>query len=838
MTKHYIYAKQWGNSILYRGYKNGKQITERIEFKPTLFVPSKTPTQDSWRSLYTNTSLEAMKFDSIKEAKGFLETYKDVAGFEIHGFQKFEYQLINDMHPGDIDYNIKDVRIHTIDLEVVSTEKDGFPNIETADTPIVLISIHDSKTDKTYVFGLKEYELDEEDEFEYLLFKSEKALLSAFIAFTQKTAPDIWTGWNIDQFDVPYLINRIMRLFDENTARKLSPFNIIREKTIKIRGKEIQTYEIFGIVSLDYLELYKKYGTYGNKESWALGFISQEELGRTKLDLPGTSFRDSYVNHFRTFVKYNAIDSILVKELESKLKLIELAFAMAYMYHCNLTDIYRTVIPWEVFIYNHLAEHKIAVPPRKNNIHGEVEGAWVKEGKQGLYGWTLSFDFKGLYPHIEWQWNISPETFIPPEFDVRTSDFLEKKPSAISAIQYAKEHNCSIAANGAMFDKTRVGFLPTLMEYCIVGRSKAKNEMLELEKQYEKTKNKSLLPRIAALDNKQKALKIAANACYGALGNEGFHYYDFRIAEAVTLSGQLSDRHLAGELNKKFNEIIGTTNVDYVMYGDTDSVYMNCDALVEKFMPCKSVKEITDFLDAFSEKVCQKVINNSVNHIYELMNCKIKVMGSKREAIASKMLFRSRKNYAMYVHNSEGVAYYPPKLKVLGLEIVRSSTPQWCRKKLKELLMMMFETNEETFRTRFAEVEKEFRTLEPNEIAFPKGVSDIDKYFNGKIFKTGVTIPMHCRAAGLYNIHTGKLNYEPIQNGDKIKYLYLKAPNPIKQNIIGFPSASKLPPELGLDKYIDWDTQFEKSFENPMKSLTDIAGWKVREESSLESFFG
>lgn len=833
----YTYAKTYGNNILYRGYKDGRQVLEKIPYEPTLFLPThKNSKPTEWKSLYGSRPLEAKKFKSVKDAKKFIDSNDDVEGMELHGFQKFEYQLINEQHPSDIEYDISLVRIHTVDIEVVDETEDGFPDIQDAKVPIVLISLHDSTTDKTIVYGIKEYTKEEGDDFEYRLYENEEKMLMAFIIDQQSSRPDVWTGWNTDGFDIPYLINRIQVLFSEDVVKKLSPFGMIREKIINVRGKDIQTYEIYGLISLDYLELYKKYGTYSAKESYALSFIAQEELGETKLELPGVSFRDNYNNHFQTFVQYNAIDSILIKKMEKKMKLIELAFSMAYMYHCNLQDIYRTVLPWEVFIYNFLAKKKIAVPPRKNANVREFEGAWVKEPKAGMYGWTMAFDFASLYPHVEIQWNISPETFVPARYNVDVHQFLEGSEESFKAIEYAVENNMTIAANGTMYRKDVVGFFPEMMKFCVYGRKAAKKEMLALESEYQKTHDESLLPKIAALNNKQMALKIAANAAYGAMSNKGFHYYDYRIAEAITLSGQLSDIHLAGKLNNKFNSLLKTTGVDYVIYGDTDSIYLNCQPIVEKFANFDDRAKVVKFLDKFGEGVCQPVVNQSVQEVFEKMNCLEKVMASKREAIASRVLFRKKKNYAMYVHNSEGVDYNPPKLKVLGIEIVRSSTPQWCRKKLKESLMMIFETDEASFRKHFEKLEKEFKTLRPDEIAFPRGVSDIDKWLAGGTILKGC--PIHVRASIVYNKNIKHFeSYPQIQNGDKIKFLYLRMPNQIRQNVIGMPTGMKLPSELKLDKYVDYTLQFEKTFEEPLKTLTDCAGWDLRERSTLESFY-
>ncbi len=833
----YTYCNVSGNNILYRGYNNGKRITERIPFKPTLFVPAKTHSENSWHSLYNDDPLEPIKFDSIKEARDFTEQYKDVQGFSIHGFPRWQYQLINEEFPDEIEYDVSKVSILIIDIEVIS-EDGSFPDIQSASSPITLISLHNTLENVTLVLGLKDYISQPEDNFEYKKFESEKALLQYFIAYNKSKAPDIWTGWNTSHFDIPYMVNRISRLFDDAMVKQLSPFGYIREKTIEIRGREVQTYDIYGIVDLDYLECYKKF-TYSAKESYALGFIAQEELGKTKIELPGESFKDSYDHHFQTFVSYNAVDTLLVKELNDKMKLIELVFSIAYQCRCNLQDVYKTVLPWEVYIYNHLSKSKIAVPPRTSKLDNEYPGAWVKEPKPGMYGWLMSFDYASLYPSIIRQWNISPETFVPIEYDIGVKDWLDMSEKVLNAHSDSIKYNRTIAANGTMYRKEKQGFLAELMEFCMEGRKIAKSEMLKLEDEYQKTKNKSLLPRVSALNNKQMALKILANSVYGAIGNSGFHYYDWRMAAAITLTGQFSDIHLANAMNSRFNRMLKTKDVDYVMYGDTDSIYLNCQPIVDELTnsgKTLSNESIVNALDQLGEIVCQKVIQESIDDVFEKMNCYQKVMKNKREAIASRGLFRGKKNYALYVHNSEGIAYNPPKLKVMGIEIVRSSTPHWCRAKLKEGLKMIFETGEIEFQDWFSRIKSEFVDLNASDIAFPRGVSDIDKWRGSNVvYKKGC--PIHVRGSLLYNYHTkGKL--ASIQNGDKIKFIYLKMPNPIKENVFAFPTSLGIPKELKLEKYIDYDLQFTKTFSDPLKSLTDCAGWQCEVQSSLEEFFG
>lgn len=567
--RFYTFSKTWGNNILARGYENGIPFSSKIPFEPTLYVTSSNKRSD-WKSLYDGRSLEPMKFKSIKEAKNFITQYEGVESFEVHGFPRWEYQWINEEYPDKIEYDMSHTNILFLDIETVddSVDDGGFPDIQKAEVPVVLISLYDTQNKKLMVFGLKGHTPKSDTKYEFVLCSSERELLTKFVQYNQATRPDAWTGWNTSGFDIPYLINRISNLFSEDMVKKLSPFGIIKEKIIKIRGKDVQTFEIFGVSDLDYLELYKNF-TYTNQESYTLGFISQVELGHTKVDLPGYSFRDNYVNHYDLFVEYSAIDTMLVKELDDKMKLIDLTFAVAYMYRCNLQDVFRTVLPWEVFIFNHLHKKNIAYPPKRNNEYGSVEGAWVKEPKPGLYGWSMSYDYSSLYPSAIIQWNISPETFYPSSVDITVNDFVDRTETCRTILSDAIVKNLTVAANGTMYKKNKVGFLPELMQVCLNGRKTAKREMLKLESEYEKTGDNTLKSKISALNNEQMAFKIMANSAYGAIAQSGFHFYDFRMAEAITLSGQYADIRLANDFNIRFNKLLKTNDVDYVIYGDS-----------------------------------------------------------------------------------------------------------------------------------------------------------------------------------------------------------------------------------------------------------------------------
>lgn len=834
MSKFYTSCLSWGKNILYRGIENGRHVQMKIPFAPTLYIKS-TDKKSEWRAL-DGSIVEPMKFPDINEAKAFVKRYDGIEGFEVHGMTQWQYQYLGDEFPGDIDYDLSAMRIWSLDIE--TSVSNGFPDIATASEEILLVSIQDKATKKLIVFGTRSYDVTPEDNFEYRLFKDEASMLKGFIDYWVNNYPDIVTGWNVDQFDFPYIINRCMRVLDEDWVKRLSPWGYINERKIEIRGKEVQTYDIMGIVILDYMDLYKKF-TYGAKESYALAFIAKEEgLEVQKMEYE-CSFKEFYTDHWNDFVRYNARDTEVVDKMDDKLKFIELTMTIAYLAKCNLKDVYGQVRVWDVFIYNYLLHKKVAIPQSKSKLSGSVEGAYVKDPQMGMKGWIVSFDFASLYPTIMRQWNISPEMLVQ-KVPMTVNGMVNPGDEERALFDLAKEMDCTITANGTMFKRGAKGILPEVVEVMVVGRKTVKKQMLALESKYQETHDESLVPKIAAANGKQMAYKIMANALYGAAGNAGFRYYDLRIAEAITLTGQVSNKHVEKTLNAYMNKLMGTKDVDYSIYGDTDSQYIDFDPLVQKFCKGKSIEETVAFIEKI-EGQFQTVINKSIDEIYDQCNCFDKLMDMKREAIASRGFWTSKKRYAMKVHDSEGVKYDPPKIKVMGLDIVKSSTPQVVRKMLKATLPVVFDSTEKELCSYVAECKEQFFNMQPEEIAFPRSANDIEKHRENKsdaTYKKGC--PIHVRAALLYNRHTEKYReqYQSIGNGDKIKFIYLIEPNPIREDVIGFLSSGKFPKETGLEPYINKDLMWEKTFLNPLQGITDAIGWQIEEQSSLEDFFG
>jgi DNA polymerase elongation subunit (family B) len=433
------------------------------------------------------------------------------------------------------------------------------------------------------------------------------------------------------------------------------------------------------------------------------------------------------------------------------------------------------------------------------------------------------------------QYNISPETLLEERHPTANVERVLNQE-----INFELYKDYSVCANGAMFRKDVRGFLPELMEKMYGDRVIFKKKMIEAKKAYEKTPTKELEKEIARCNNIQMAKKISLNSAYGAIGNQYFRYYKLANAEAITLSGQVSIRWIEGKMNSYLNKILKTDGVDYVIASDTDSIYLNMGPLVECVFKGreKTTESIVSFLDKVCEMELEKYIEGAYQELADYVNAYDQKMQMKRENIADRGIWTAKKRYILNVWNSEGVAYTEPKLKIMGIEAVKSSTPAPCRKMIKDALKIMMNGSEDDVINFIDKCREEFKTLPPEQIAFPRTASDVQKYHSSSNIYASKT-PIHVRGALLFNhyIKQKKLTnkYSLIGNGEKIKFVYLKKPNTIQENIISF--IQDFPRELNLDKYVDHDLQFEKAFLDPLKSILDAIGWSVEKTANLDSFF-
>ena len=834
--KFYTSVEQAGDTILVRGYNKGRPYQDRVKFNPTLFLPS--PSKSEWRTL-DGKYVRPVKQGTIRDAKTFVQDHKDIPDFDICGQTRYVNQYIYEQYPDEsMSYDMGDIRVFTLDIETGA--ENGFPDIESADQEILLISIKDSNTNVISVFGTKPYDHNTKDgvdgDVKYMHFSSETAMLNAFIHWWSTNYPDVITGWNVQLFDMPYIIRRINRVIGEKESRLISPWKNVYCREIYIKGRRQIAYDISGIAVLDYLELYKKF-TYTNQESYRLDHIAFVELGEKKLDHSEyDTFKEFYDNDWSKFVEYNIHDVRLVDRLDDKMKLLDLAITMAYDARVNFEDVYSQVRMWDNIIYVYLARQNIAIPPkRESNKDNQYVGAYVKEPKPGIYDWVVSFDLNSLYPHLIMQYNLSPETLLP-----------GKRPSAqIDRLLYKQEQlddlkGCTVCANGTLYDTTFQGFLPKLMEKIYKERTIYKKKMIAAKQQNEKSSSVELQKEIARCNNIQMARKIQLNSAYGAIGNEHFRYYRLEIAEAITTSGQLSIRWIGNKMNAYLNKILKTEGEDYVIASDTDSMYLNLGPLVESVYEGreKTDESVVEFLDKICKLEFEKYIESSYQELADYLNAYDQKMVMARENIASKGIWTAKKRYILDVWDSEGVRYEKPKMKIMGLETQRSSTPQYFRNKLLDAFKTIIKGTNEDVLDFIEHVKEDTRKQDPVDIAFPRGVNGLDKYkSHADIYVKGT--PIHVRGALLYNyyVRQNKVShkYAPIQEGEKIKFIYLKQPNPIGENVVSF--MGSIPREFNVDKYIDYNLQFNKSFYEPLRNVLQCIGWDAERRVSLLQFF-
>ena len=843
MSKYYTNITVYGPHILYRGVKNGRRIKEKINYAPTLFLPAKKKTD--YKTLFGE-YLEPMQFANIREARDFVKRYESVENFKVYGNDRYAYAFIADTHKGLIDWNIEELSIAIIDIEVGS--ENGFPDPYKTTEPITAIAVRQLNGGTT-VYGCGHYDNNDET-VTYIRCQDEIDLCKKFLNDWQHNYPDVVTGWNTEGFDIPYLVNRFTKLFGEKEARKLSPWEVINERVYNFKGSERKSYDIFGIAQLDYIELYKWYAPNGkSQDSYKLDNIASVELGENKLSYDEyDTLHQLYKLNYQKFIEYNIKDVELILKLEEKLKLIQLALTMAYDTKCNYSDVFAQTRMWDALIYNHLLDQKIIVPPKEVSHKGEAfEGAYVKEPQVGNHDWVASFDLNSLYPHLIQMYNISPETLIP------VSEHTEEMRKVIHdgvtvdkllemKVDTSKISDVILTPNAQYFRKDVQGFLPKMMEEMYEDRKKFKKLMLKAEQEYENetdvAKKKELENLISRYNNLQLAKKLSLNSAYGALGSQYFRFFDLRMALAVTMSGQLAIQWIESKLNTYMNDILKTKK-DYVIASDTDSIYLNLGPLVRKvYKEETDPNKVITFMDRVCEDKIQPYINKSYQELADYIHAYAQKMQMKREALASKGIWTAKKRYILNVYNNEGVQYAEPQMKVKGLEMIKSSTPYAIREKMKEMVKLVMNGTETDVQDFIAKFREDFKKLPVEDISFPRGVNNLAEYRDSTgIYKKGT--PIHVKGALIYNHYLKQKNltnsYPLIQEGEKLKFTYLKEPNPMKDTVISFPT--RLPKEFDLQKYIDYNIQFEKAFIEPVSVILNCMGWSSEKNNSLESFF-
>jgi DNA polymerase elongation subunit (family B) len=844
--KFYTSVEKYGNSILWRGYENGLRFSRKVKFKPSLFVPTKDEEVD-FHSLMGYKPIKEKSFESMSDAKDFIERYDGVSGFDMYGNSNFIAQFIQEKYPNEIEFDMNHINIVSFDIEVDVSEK--FPDMEICDNEITSISIKSSKTDTYHLLALKDYDKTktisgvDPDHIQFMKFDNEKDMLKRFVEIWKYDYPDIVTGWNVEYFDIWYIIMRIIRLLGESKAKELSPWGLApRKKTAKIFHRDQSTFVISGVAVIDYMAAFKKFGyKYGKQESYKLDHIAHVVLGEKKIDYSEYgSLTELYRQNPQLYLDYSLKDTVLIQRMEDESALLSLVLTVAYSGGVNYNDAFGTVGIWESILFRKLINENI-VPQVKSGSGGELGdlvGGYVKEPIIGMKKWTVSFDLDSLYPHLMMQYNMSPETLIRDNVENVTGDMVLR-----GEYKNMYPEMFSVAANGVCFSNKKLGMIPSIITELYDYRKKVKQEMLKCEQQEQDEKDpvkrKAIKKQITQLHNRQMSVKILMNSLYGALANRYFLYYVKEIAEAITTSGQLSVRYGAMSINNYMNKALKTDGVDYIEYIDTDSNYVNMCPLMEKVFGTVDVDPKKG--EAFLSKVCvekiQPVLEKGYNELANDMGAYRNAMSMKLEKITNTTIFLGKKRYLMNTLSSEGVHYDIPKISMTGVEAIRSTTPEVCRNVMKDLIRVVLNGTEEDTQKLIAEFKEKFYKMSAEQISKTSGTDDIDKFVDGDGYAKGC--PIHVRGAILYNEYIKRVGidniYESIKSGDKVKFVYLKLPNPIRENVVSFPSY--LPPELNLNDYIDYDVQFEKVFLNPMTTILETIGWSHEKINNLEDFF-
>lgn len=830
MSGVYTNYRQYGDAILVREVIDGQPSMKRVEYSPTLYLRSSKTTP--YKNIYGE-SLNPKYFDTIKEAKLFQKQFEGTSQ-EVFGNAYFDNQYIIEQYPQSIDFKFEDVSILSIDIET-QTES-GFPDPDIAQEEVLLITVKNYHTKERVTFGTKPYGKNDDH---YVFCENETILLKKFVSFFRKVSPDIITGWNIKFFDVPYLVNRVIRVLGDSFAKKFSPWGIVFPKTYKTKfNKEVVSYDIYGVSMLDYMELYTKF-TYVKREDYRLDTIAEIELGKQKLKSPHPTFKDFYTKDWDLFVEYNIVDTELVDALEDKLRLIELAVTMAYDAKCNFSDVFSAVRTWDSLINSYLSERNIIASPIVEREKEKLIGAFVQSAKGEVYDWVVSFDATSLYPSIIMHSNISPETLLPESFECSPEKLLSGEVSTDGF----RGRNVALTANGRVFKKDVRGIFPTITERIFEDRVKYKKLTIAAKAEMAKNPSEELKKTISKYNNIQMARKILLNSLYGASGNVYFRYFSHPIAEGVTLTGQYIIKKVAEDVNAHLNEMFGTSEQVYVVYSDTDSVYISLGERAKSLVrDSENPQAIVDGIIAFCEEHITKILDESCEEIYQKLHGDTRSITFKRESVAARGIWLAKKKYILSVWDDEGVRYSSPTTKISGLEMIKSSTPKKVRIWMRETLEVMLQKTQKDVQEKIQSIRDEFSTIEPEAIAFPRTVNDLSKHRSeSTIYKKGKgnSTPIHVRACLLYNYYIKERDlsklYQKIESANSIKYIYLEKPNPIQENVIGY--LTELPKEFDLHRFVDRKKMFEKVFLSPMQSILDCFDWDAAPVATLNDVF-
>lgn len=807
------------NELLVRGYDKGRdghytRYRTRTGFDPVFYVPTSDPNA-VYHDVITGKALSPVQCTSMYDASDFIKRNSGFSQPMVFGRKDYIGSYINRIWPTSPEYDDASIRVAFLDIEVSMVGGKARP--DNAWQPVTAFTV--GVGGQYWSVGTKDF-VPNKKTIKYKKAADEKALLATLGEMLRILDVDVVSGWNTSGYDLPYLINRCETVLGEGQSAILSPWKLpgkVTFRTDRFQRVRIDG-QIPGISSLDYLLLYKKFVT-TQREEYTLDYISRFELGDSKTEYANDydSLDTLYEKNHQLFMEYNVHDVELVYLLDQKLQFMPLVFSIAYDAKVNYDLVLGSVAMWETIIHNHILKKKqvASIPESHGDKSGAIAGAYVKPIVPGIYRSVASFDASSLYPSLIRMLNISPDTLTGDHLVVSKDDIHGDGWDWAPA--WAKEHNVSVAGSGFCFTNEKIGFLPELMEEYYQKKQAAGDELVKLQREYQRTNDPVTKAKADRIAQRRSAIKVLINSCYGSTATPFFQFFDIRLAESVTLSGQLLIQETARAMNEHVDRLTGIPK-DRVIGSDTDSIYIDCADIT---LDCDELEKVcaNDF-GPYLEKVMMR--------IKQLTNAVGPPVIMAREVIADKALWVAGKNYAIRMISNKGVVYAHPKYKVMGLQAVRSTTPSLVRKYMNGAIELILDQKQDDLNAYIAKCKAEYMSA---------GVREIAK--SGRYKADAKVRTQAIKAAELYNaeIVRRKLTDEcsKITDGDKLRIVELMRPNPFNADVFGFPNGHL--PDLGVEPYIDRESMFSAYFLDVVTKWCDIANLTAKRGDTLADFF-
>lgn len=820
--------------------QDGNRISYDVSYCPYLFIESNNKPDNT--SIF-NTPLKKRQFKNQYERSKFIKesNIKRLFGnlqcnqqFLIDSFWQ-EYEK-----PEFVKHPLK---VMFLDIETYSIE--DFPNIETADHVINLITCYDSITEKYTTFGLKKsYKPKHSDEI-YVECYNEKELLLKFVKYWSQDHPDVVVGWNSHGFDIPYIINRITNVLDFEEVQKLSPVGRVYNRSMKGQfGKEVIRWFIEGVSNVDYLDIYKRFAP--NRENYKLDTIARLELNETKVDYGSANLSDLADSNWELFVDYNIQDVKLVVKLEKTLKYIELLRMLAV---AGLTTIEAamgsmTVIVGACAIRAKQRGQVIPTFIRPPDDGSQNAGAFVKEPEPGFQRNIVSFDANSLYPNTMITLNLSPETkigkVVSSNEDTVSIKDINNNVYKLTKEKFGalvKDKELAISKAGVLFTQKKKGLIPEVVDHYYNKRVEVKRQLTKVKKKLlSDPSNREIELESNRLDIKQLTIKIFINSVYGALGNKVFPLGDDDLAESITLTGQAVIKESAEIVKRFIQEKINKDPGEVNKYSDTDSCYFVLDDLVTFYNVAavkdgKVTKEFYEIVENVT-KYLNEEIHKWGNKVLNSKDCRFIF---KREKICDVACFFRKKRYVLHVLDDEGIPVND--FKYVGVEVKRTTMPASVKPLVKKIIETMLTTQDQHLTNK--EVEKayeHFIQLNVEDISEVSGIKGLEKYSSlSEGFSTAKGMPHHVKAAYHYNELLAKMGidkkYERIQSGDKIKHFAVKTPNRYGVKKIAF--KYYYPEEFKDIFQPDYEKMFEKIVYSVVERFYENVKWRPKKPGEL-----